>query len=62
MNSNEPITVTRDVEGTVIPTGTKVTLQKGEQAFITTGKPIAFAAALAERSSCTTTSFGAAMP
>jgi len=24
MNSNEPITVTRDVEGTVIPTGTKV--------------------------------------
>jgi probable FeS assembly SUF system protein SufT len=35
MNSNEPITVTRDVEGTVIPTGTKVTLQKGEQAFIT---------------------------
>src|SRR6266436_10352053 len=35
MNSKEPITVTRDVEGTVIPTGTKVTLQKGEQAFIT---------------------------
>jgi probable FeS assembly SUF system protein SufT len=35
MNSNEPITLTRDVEGTVIPTGTKVTLQKGEQAFIT---------------------------
>jgi probable FeS assembly SUF system protein SufT len=35
MNSNEPITLTRDVEGTVIPAGTKVTLQKGEQAFIT---------------------------
>src|ERR1700675_3959123 len=35
MNSNEPIILTRDVEGTVIPTGTKVTLQKGEQAFIT---------------------------
>ena len=35
MNSNEPITLTRDVEGTVIPAGTKVTLQQGEQAFIT---------------------------
>src|SRR5271166_3900203 len=35
MNSNEPITLTRDVEGTVIPAGTKVTLPKGEQAFIT---------------------------
>jgi len=35
MNSNEPITLTRDVEGTLIPAGTKVTLQKGEQAFIT---------------------------
>ena len=35
MNSNEPITLTRDVEGTFIPAGTKVTLQKGEQAFIT---------------------------
>ena len=35
MNSNEPITLTRDVEGTVVPVGTKVTLQKGEQAFIT---------------------------
>jgi len=34
MNSNEPITLTRDVEGTVIPAGTKVTLQKGEQAFM----------------------------
>ena len=35
MNSNEPITLTRDVEGTVVPAGTKVMLQKGEQAFIT---------------------------
>ncbi|MDO8542828.1 MAG: putative Fe-S cluster assembly protein SufT [Opitutaceae bacterium] len=35
MNSNEAITLTRDVEGTIIPAGTKVTLQKGEQAFIT---------------------------
>ena len=35
MNSNEPITLTRDVEGHVVPAGTKVTLQKGEQAFIT---------------------------
>jgi len=35
MNSNEPITLTRDVEGTIVPAGTKVTLQKGEQAHIT---------------------------
>ena len=35
MISNEPITLTRDVEGTVIPAGTKVTMQKGGQAFIT---------------------------
>ncbi len=35
MNSNEPITLTRDVEGTVVPVGTKVTLQKGELAHIT---------------------------
>jgi len=35
MNSNEPITLTRDVEGTIVPAGTKVTLQKGEQAYIT---------------------------
>jgi len=34
MNSNEPITLTRDVEATVVPAGTKVTLQKGEQAYI----------------------------
>jgi len=35
MNSNEPITLTRDVEGTVVPVGTKVILQKGELAHIT---------------------------
>jgi len=35
MNSNEPITLTRDVEGTMVPVGDKVTLQKGEQAHIT---------------------------
>jgi probable FeS assembly SUF system protein SufT len=32
---NEPVTLTRDVEAAVIPVGTKVTLQKGEQAYIT---------------------------
>ena len=32
---NESVTLTRDVEAAVIPVGTKVTLQKGEQAFIT---------------------------
>ena len=35
MNGNEPILLTRDVEASVIPIGTKVTLQKGEQATIT---------------------------
>ena len=35
MNANEPITLNRDVEAAVIPVGTKVTLQKGEQAHIT---------------------------
>jgi len=35
MNSNERITLTRDVEGTVVPIGTKVILQKGELAHIT---------------------------
>jgi probable FeS assembly SUF system protein SufT len=33
--NNEPINLTRDVEASVIPVGTKVTLQKGEQAHIT---------------------------
>ena len=31
----EPKTLTRDVEAAVVPVGTKVTLQKGEQAHIT---------------------------
>ena len=35
MHTNEPVTLTRDVEAAVVPVGTKVTLQKGEQAFIT---------------------------
>src|SRR5438034_3627626 len=35
MNNNESVTLNRDVEGAMIPVGTKVTLQKGEQAFIT---------------------------
>jgi len=35
MNSNEPITLTRDVEGTIVPVGTKVTLKKGELAHVT---------------------------
>jgi len=35
MNSNEPITLIRDVDGTIVPIGTKVTLRKGELAHIT---------------------------
>src|SRR6266702_6133493 len=35
MNNNESVTLNRDVEGAMIPVGTKVTLQKGEQAYIT---------------------------
>ena len=35
MNNNEPVTLNRDVEASVIPVGTRVTLQKGEQAHIT---------------------------
>lgn len=35
MNSSDPIPLTRDVEAAVIPVGSKVTLQKGEQAYIT---------------------------
>ncbi len=34
-SSNDPVTLARDVEASVIPVGTKVTLQKGEQAQIT---------------------------
>jgi probable FeS assembly SUF system protein SufT len=33
--SSESVTLTRDVDASVIPVGTKVTLQKGEQAHIT---------------------------
>ena len=35
MNSSDPITLTRDVEAAVIPIGSRVTLQQGEQAYIT---------------------------
>jgi probable FeS assembly SUF system protein SufT len=35
MNSNESIALARDVEAAMIPIGTKVTLQKGEQAYLT---------------------------
>src|SRR5262245_44900974 len=35
MNSSDPVTLTRDVEASVIPVGTGVTLQQGEQAYIT---------------------------
>src|SRR5438132_13391373 len=33
--SSVPVSLSRDVEAAVIPVGTKVTLQKGEQAHIT---------------------------
>ena len=33
--SNGPVSLARDVEASVVPVGTKVTLQKGEQAYIT---------------------------
>jgi probable FeS assembly SUF system protein SufT len=35
MNDNEPKTLTRDVEAAIVPVGTKVTLQRGEQAYVT---------------------------
>src|SRR5207249_11793994 len=35
MNSDEPVTLARDVEASIIPVGERVTLQKGEQAYIT---------------------------
>ena len=35
MNREEPVTLTRDVPAAIIPIGEKVTLQKGEQAYIT---------------------------
>ncbi len=34
MQSNEPVSLTRDVEASVVPVGTKVTLLKGESAHI----------------------------
>jgi probable FeS assembly SUF system protein SufT len=35
MNSDEPITLTRDVEAAIIPVGERVVLQKGERAYVT---------------------------
>ncbi|HVY71389.1 MAG TPA: putative Fe-S cluster assembly protein SufT [Verrucomicrobiae bacterium] len=35
MNPNEPVILTRDVEAAVVPVGTRVTLIKGEQAYVT---------------------------
>jgi probable FeS assembly SUF system protein SufT len=35
MNRDEPITLTRDVQAAIIPVGDKVTLQQGEQAYLT---------------------------
>src|SRR5689334_25379939 len=35
MSNNDSVTLTRDVEASLIPVGTKVTLQKGGQAYIT---------------------------
>ncbi len=35
MQTNEPVILKREVEASVIPIGTKVTLQAGEQAHIT---------------------------
>ena len=35
MSQNEPVTLLRDVEASVVPVGTQVTLPKGEQAYIT---------------------------
>ncbi|HYG23877.1 MAG TPA: putative Fe-S cluster assembly protein SufT [Verrucomicrobiae bacterium] len=35
MYNNDPIILSRDVEAAIVPVGTKVTLQKGETAYIT---------------------------
>lgn len=35
MYNSEPVTLTRDVDAAIVPVGTKVTLQKGETAYIT---------------------------
>src|SRR5262245_5220172 len=35
MDTHDPVNLIRDVEAAVVPVGTKVTLMKGEQAYIT---------------------------
>jgi hypothetical protein len=35
MSTNEPVQLTRDVEAAVVPQGSRVTLMKGEPAYIT---------------------------
>jgi probable FeS assembly SUF system protein SufT len=35
MSSDDPVTLTRDVEAAIIPVGERVTLQKGQQAYVT---------------------------
>jgi probable FeS assembly SUF system protein SufT len=35
MQNSDPVTLARDVDAAIIPVGEKVTLQKGEQAYIT---------------------------
>ena len=35
MNPNEPVTLTRDVDATIVPAGTHVKLMKGEMAQVT---------------------------
>jgi probable FeS assembly SUF system protein SufT len=35
MSTNDPVTLTRDVEASIIPAGSRVTLLKGEKAYIT---------------------------
>lgn len=34
MNGSDPVTLSRDVEASIVPIGTKVTLRKGEQAHV----------------------------
>ena len=35
MQNHEPVNLKRDVEAALVPAGTKVTLQKGETAYVT---------------------------
>jgi probable FeS assembly SUF system protein SufT len=35
MQTNEPVTLSRDVQATIVPVGTPVTLEAGQQAYIT---------------------------